>query len=135
MNCRLDEQLAQTDSTKEQLITCLEYFARQYIKYPLQANYIMAIHAAPELITPTARQEGASFTNSLSGLYCRLCKESQSAVVGDQFLVGALLLGPIMWLLRQAKLNNTQVDDAQIKRVVRISVNGLFEEEKHETSL
>lgn len=78
----LDEQLAQTDSTKEQLITCLEYFARQYIKYPLQANYIMAIHAAPELITPTARQEGASFTNSLSGLYCRLCKESQSAVVG-----------------------------------------------------
>ena len=40
-----------------------------------------------------------------------------------------------MWLLRQAKLNNTQVDDAQIKRVVRISVNGLFEEEKHETSL
>lgn len=131
----LDEQLAQTDSTKEQLITCLEYFARQYIKYPLQANYIMAIHAAPELITPTARQEGASFTNSLSGLYCRLCKESQAAVVGDQFLVGALLLGPIMWLLRQAKLNNTQVDDAQIKRVVRISVNGLFEEEKHETSL
>lgn len=128
----LDEQLAQTDSTKEQLITCLEYFARQYIKYPLQANYIMAIHAAPELITPTARQE---FTNSLSGLYCRLCKESQAAVVGDQFLVGALLLGPIMWLLRQAKLNNTQVDDAQIKRVVRISVNGLFEEENHETSL
>ncbi|WP_270642557.1 TetR/AcrR family transcriptional regulator [Limosilactobacillus mucosae] len=125
----LDEQLAQTDSTKEQLITCLEYFARQYIKYPLQANYIMAIHAAPELITPTARQEGASFTNSLSGLYCRMCKESQAAVVG------ALLLGPIMWLLRQAKLNNTQVDDAQIKRVVRISVNGLFEEEKHETSL
>lgn len=54
----LDEQLAQTDSTKEQLITCLEYFARQYIKYPLQANYIMAIHAAPELITPTARQAG-----------------------------------------------------------------------------
>ena len=64
-----------------------------------------------------------------------MCKESQAAVVGDQFLVGALLLGPIMWLLRQAKLNNTQVDDAQIKRVVRISVNGLFEEENHETSL
>ncbi|WP_412146954.1 TetR/AcrR family transcriptional regulator [Limosilactobacillus mucosae] len=130
----LDEQLAQTDSTKEQLITCLEYFARQYTKYPLQANYIMAIHAAPELITPAARQKGSSFTNSLNGLYCRLCSESQATVIGDdQFLVGALLLGPIMWLLRQAKLNNTQVDDAQIKRVVRISVNGLFEEKNRES--
>ena len=43
----LDEQLAQTDSTKEQLITCLEYFARQYIKYPLQANYIMPFMPLP----------------------------------------------------------------------------------------
>lgn len=130
----LDDRLAKSNSTKEQLITCLEYFAQQYMKYPLQANYIMAIHAAPELITPAARQAGASFAHNLNELYCQLCYETKATATADnQTLVGALLLGPIMWLLRQAKLNGTQVKDTQIKKVVRISVNGLFEENNHES--
>lgn len=122
----LNQQINQYESAKDQLMAALNYFAHQYLKYPLEANYVLTIHATPELISADARENGAKMKNGLSELACRLCHDYQEFKLDDPTILGAVLLGPIMWLLRQAKIRQNSVTDEQIKQVVAIAVNGLL---------
>lgn len=122
----LSERLEQAQTTKEKLIMGLEYFAHQYLHSPSKANYIMAINSAPELVNATARDEIMSITTAMGKLYLELDSASQIKITDDPVEVSALLLGPVMWLLHQAKIKHLQISDQQIHNVVLIAVNGLL---------
>ena len=103
------------------------HFARMYVNYPLEAVFLTAIRANPELIDENALRVGNESAKPLEQLVDRAIEQHALNITNLDY-VTVLLFGPFIMLVQERLSAKQTVTLSELEAVVRNSVNGILKE-------
>ncbi|MGV0167483.1 TetR/AcrR family transcriptional regulator [Furfurilactobacillus sp. WILCCON 0119] len=122
---RLQADIEKGKSMPEKIYQAVTHFARMYTNYPLEAIFITAIRANPELVTKTAFAEGNASAQPLNDLFQQAV--TQQCLVTDNIEAATVLLfGPFIMQIQERQAAHQAVGLDELEAVIQLSVDGLI---------
>lgn len=126
-DANLTSDIDKGQTIADQIYLAVMHFARMYVNYPLEAVFLTAIRANPELIDENALRVGNESAKPLEQLVDRAIEQHALNITNLDY-VTVLLFGPFIMLVQERLSAKQTVTLSELEAVVRNSVNGILKE-------
>ncbi|WP_421016850.1 hypothetical protein [Furfurilactobacillus cerevisiae] len=109
----------------DQVYLAVAHFARMYINYPLEAIFMTAVRANPELISQEALIKGNQSAQPLA-LLLQSAIDQDALTVTNPDYVTVLLFGPFIMLIQERMSAKQDITLSELEELVHTSVDGIL---------
>jgi AcrR family transcriptional regulator len=125
MDSGLAEKMNTTDDLKEQTAIMMRHFAHRSLEHPLEANFMMAVQANPDMVSPYAIEQSMLMATPVTQLFERSLTSGMLRET-DMDMVVAFFSAPMNYFIEQRFTKNQPVTDDEIEKIIKMSLAALI---------
>jgi AcrR family transcriptional regulator len=125
MDNGLAEKITATDDVKEQARITMRHFAHRTLTHPLEANFMMAVQANPDMVSAFAIEQSMKMATPVTQLFLRAV-EGNLLKETDMDIVVSFFSAPMNYFLEQKFQRSETVTEEQIEKIIQMSLSALM---------